>query len=295
MRVQRTMTNMKKKNTKHTRNYSGCDKDNSTQNRSRMNNKGKRIKHLVTGNSVPGTNNTAKAKPKKKIRTTAVENKAKIENQKENPAWNEKKNTNTKRRKCIKRKRYKCAEKKLCLTLRGSNSRPRAQSLSSRPFYIIILTTSAVSSITSGSILIFASCVLVPMGSDSEDDEYESPATRFTVAIAAFATHKRHTTATRIVEDEDSRRLPHVLMHKIDGSEGGDSPPRVKRTRRVFPRPTYKAPSACALRCSGAANSCEYVRDRAIAAVIIFLENFVKIQSLNSGFMIKVVNPILPV
>ena len=60
------------------------------------------------------------------------------------------------------------------------------------------------------------------------------------------------------------------LMHEIDGSEGEGSPPRVKRTRRVFPRPTYNASSACALRCSGAANSCEYVRGRAIAVVDYF-------------------------
>ena len=56
-------------------------------------------------------------------------------------------------------------------------------------------------------------------------------------------------------------------MHKIDGSEGEDINPRVMRARRVFPRPTYKAYSACALTCSGAANSCEYVRGRAIAVI----------------------------
>ena len=35
-------------------------------------------------------------------------------------------------------------------------------------------------------------------------------------------------------------------MHEINGSDGEDNSPRVKRARRVFPRPTYKASSACA-------------------------------------------------
>ena len=61
-----------------------------------------------------------------------------------------------------------------------------------------------------------------------------------------------------------------LLMHEIDKSEGEDNPPRVKRTRRGLPRPTYKVSSACALRCSGAANSCKYVRSRAIAVVKYF-------------------------
>ena len=86
------------------------------------------------------------------------------------------------------------------------------------------------------------------MGSDSDGDEHKSLATLVAVAIAAFAKH-RDTNTTRV----DIRRLRHVsplLMHEIDGSEGVDDPPPVKRTRRVFPRPTYKASSACALRCS---------------------------------------------
>ena len=58
-----------------------------------------------------------------------------------------------------------------------------------------------------------------------------------------------------------------LFMHEIDGSDGEDNPPRVKRTRRVFPRPTYEASSACALRCSGAANSRECVRSQATAVV----------------------------
>ena len=37
-----------------------------------------------------------------------------------------------------------------------------------------------------------------------------------------------------------------LFMHELDGSEGEDSPPRVKRTRCVFLRPPYKNSSACA-------------------------------------------------
>ena len=48
------------------------------------------------------------------------------------------------------------------------------------------------------------------------------------------------------------------------------SPPCLKRTRRSFPRPAYKASSACALICSGAANPWMYVRIRAIAVVEYF-------------------------
>ena len=54
----------------------------------------------------------------------------------------------------------------------------------------------------------------------------------------------RHTLLLVFVEDEDSRRLRHVVvdqrhvMHEIDGSEGEDIPPHVKGTRRLFPRPT---------------------------------------------------------
>ena len=110
------------------------------------------------------------------------------------------------------------------------------------------------------------------MGSKSDDGgDYESLATLVAVAIAAFAKHRdTPPLLLAFVEDEDSRRLRHVVDARDDGSEGEDNTPRVKRTRRVFPRPTYKASFACALRCSGAANPCEYVRGRAIAVVDYF-------------------------
>ena len=85
-----------------------------------------------------------------------------------------------------------------------------------------------------------------------------------------------------------------LLMHEIDGSEGEDKPPRVKRTRRVFPRPTDNASSARALRCSRAANSCEYVVERS-PLLITFHGGLVKQSVKSSSLRIRVVVPILPV
>ena len=77
-----------------------------------------------------------------------------------------------------------------------------------------------------------------------------------------------------------------LLMHEIDGSEGGDNLRRVKRTRRVFLRPTYKASCACALRYSGAANSCGYVVERS-PLLLIFSENFVQKSICNFSVQYK--------
>ena len=80
-----------------------------------------------------------------------------------------------------------------------------------------------------------------------------------------------------------------LLMHDIDGSEGRDNPPHVKRTRRVFPRPIYKASSACALRCSSAANSCENAVERS-PLLIIFHEGFVKKTICKFGLHYKAIS-----
>ena len=83
-----------------------------------------------------------------------------------------------------------------------------------------------------------------------------------------------------------------LLTHDIGESEGEDSPSCVKRTRRVFPRPTNKGLYACAeiLWCV------ELVRARSRAtAVQYFARNLFKKQSVNSGFTIRVVDSILPV
>ena len=60
--------------------------------------------------------------------------------------------------------------------------------------------------------------------------------------IAAIA-KVSNATCILVVEDEDSRRLRHVvlLMYDSDESDREDNLPRVKRTLRVFPCTTYTA------------------------------------------------------
>ena len=83
-----------------------------------------------------------------------------------------------------------------------------------------------------------------------------------------------------------------VLMHEIDGSKGDDNPSRVKRTRRVFPRPIYTASSACSemLWCGELAR----VRSRAIAVGDYFARTLSQKQNVNLGFIARILDPILP-
>ena len=84
-----------------------------------------------------------------------------------------------------------------------------------------------------------------------------------------------------------------LLIHEIDGSEGEDNTPRVKRTRRAFPRPTYNASFACAdMLWRGEPVR---VRCRPTAVVDLFRENLAHQTNCNSGFIVRVVDPILPV
>ena len=82
-----------------------------------------------------------------------------------------------------------------------------------------------------------------------------------------------------------------LLMHEIDGSEAEDNSPCVKHTRRVFNRPPLPAPSACA-GCSDARNSNECVVER--TSLVIFASTLTKKRSVNSGFIVRVVDPIMP-
>ena len=83
-----------------------------------------------------------------------------------------------------------------------------------------------------------------PDGSDSDGD-YESLATFLAVVIAAFANRKTH--STRIVEEEDSRRLRHVVVGARDRRErGGRQPSPLQAHTACFPRSTNEASSACA-------------------------------------------------
>ena len=83
------------------------------------------------------------------------------------------------------------------------------------------------------------------MGPDSDGEDYESLATLLAVALAALSKHKTHTTRTCRGRSRQTAAVydSSLFMHEIDGSEGEDNSPRVKRT--VFPRPAYKASSAC--------------------------------------------------
>ena len=85
-----------------------------------------------------------------------------------------------------------------------------------------------------------------------------------------------------------------LVMNETDGSEGEDDPPPVQRTRRVLPRSTYNALSACTetLWCG---ELVQVLRSRAIAVVDYVARNLSKIQSVNSGASTWVVDPTLPV
>ena len=99
------------------------------------------------------------------------------------------------------------------------------------------------------------------MRSDSEGDDYGSLATLVAVAIAPLAKH-RHTLVLLpvVAKDEDSRHLRHAVVDARDRQErGGRQPSSREAHMACFLRPTYKVSYkyACALRCSGAANSWE--------------------------------------
>ena len=111
------------------------------------------------------------------------------------------------------------------------------------------------------------------------------PLSSQSVAIATQDTHYSYSSRTRTAAVCDLS-----LLYEIYGSEGGDNPPGVKRTQRAFPRTAYKTSSASVLRCSGAANSCEYVVER-LPLLIIFHEGFVQKTICKFGFHYKGCRP----
>ena len=134
------------------------------------------------------------------------------------------------------------------------------------------------------------------MGSDSDGDDYE-PCQLLAVATAPFAKHRdthcydySYLSRTRTAAVCEMS----LFMHEIVGGEEEDNPPRVKRTRRVFPRPTYKGSYVCALIYSGAANPCEYVRGRAIAVVDYYSRELCSKNNLQSRASLWVFDQILP-
>ena len=104
-------------------------------------------------------------------------------------------------------------------------------------------------------------------------------------------------TLHELVEDEDSRRLRHVDA-RDRRERAGNNHPRVKRTRRGFPLPTYKESFICVcaeiLWCKQTHVSM-YVVER-LPLMIIFERTLFKKQYVQySCFIIRVVDPILPV
>ena len=72
------------------------------------------------------------------------------------------------------------------------------------------------------------------MESDSDGDDYESLATLLAVAIAALVKHNTHCYYSYLSRTRTAAVCNvSLLMLEIDGSEGEDDSPRVKRTRRV--------------------------------------------------------------
>ena len=96
-----------------------------------------------------------------------------------------------------------------------------------------------------------------------------SPRSRDCTIRQALDIHYYHS----YLSDEDSRRLRHVLADARDRRGRGERQPssREVHTAYFLSRPTNKASSACALSCSGAADTCACVRHRAIAVVDYFL------------------------
>ena len=78
------------------------------------------------------------------------------------------------------------------------------------------------------------------MGSDSDGDDYESLATLAAVAIAPLAKHRDTLLLLLLlqvlvfVEDEDSRRLRHVVVDALDRGERGGRQPSSREAHDVF-------------------------------------------------------------
>ena len=110
-------------------------------------------------------------------------------------------------------------------------------------------------------------------------------ATLLAAAMAAFAIHKTHTTCLSSRTRTAAVCDMHVVIDARNRRERGTT--LLKRTRRVTPRPIYKAASACAemLWCG----ELERVHSLAIAVVDYFERTLFEKQCVNSSFIIKFV------
>ena len=109
------------------------------------------------------------------------------------------------------------------------------------------------------------------------------PLSLLAVAIA-HSPNTRHTLLI-LVEGEESRRPRYVVVDAQYRLErGGRQPSLLEAHTAWFPSSSPTKPSSvCALRCSGAADSCVYVRGRAIAVVDYFSRELCKQSAQCSG------------
>ena len=136
------------------------------------------------------------------------------------------------------------------------------------------------------------------MGSDSDGDDYESLTALVAVAIATFAKHKRHTLlpATRICRGRGQPPSATRRWYTRSTGDRGKTTLLAWSAHGVF---SLAPPTKLHLRVRWDAlvertRSSMYVVERS-AWLIIFRENFVNKKSVNSAFVIRVVDPISPV
>ena len=116
------------------------------------------------------------------------------------------------------------------------------------------------------------------MGSNTDGDDYESLAALVAVAIAVFAKHRDTLLLLVFVEDEDSRRLRHVVDARDRRERGAGQPSGCEAHTECFPSPhlqSFICMCAEMLWCSELVRVCMYVVER-LPLLIIFRDNVVK-------------------
>ena len=122
----------------------------------------------------------------------------------------------------------------------------------------------------------------MPMGSENYGDDYESLATLVAVVLAAFAKHRHTLLLLAFVEDEDSRRLRHVVDARDRRERGGRQPSSSEAHTECFSSPhlqSFICMCAEMLWCSELVRVCMYVVER-LPLLIIFREKRVKKNNL---------------
>ena len=130
------------------------------------------------------------------------------------------------------------------------------------------------------------------MGSYGDGDDYDSLAP----LLAVSSDCSIHHTHTLVFEDEDSRRLGHVIVDAQDRRERGRRQPSAREVHTTCVASTYLQTFTCVCAEMLWYGELVRVRSRAIAVVVSFFSRALfKQQSVNWGFIMRVVDPILPV